>query len=116
MDTPLALDRATPADLDARREAEQRGNPFLVYRDDAEAQQIVPLDPASGSLTVGRRTEADISLPWDPEVSRLHAELECKAGEWLLCDDGFSQNGTFVNGLRIHGRRRLTNMFDILVL
>ena len=109
MDTPLALDRATPADLAARREAEQRGNPFLVYRDDAEAQQIVPLDPASGSLTVGRRTEADISLPWDPEVSRLHAELECKAGEWLLCDDGFSQNGTFVNGLRIHGRRRLAD-------
>ena len=50
-----------------------------------------------------------MSLPWDPEVSRLHAELEWKAGEWLLCDDGFSQNGTFVNGLRIHGRRRLAD-------
>ena len=46
-------------------------------------------------------------LSWDPEVSRLHAELEFKAGEWTLCDDGFSQNGTYVNGLRIHGRRRL---------
>jgi pSer/pThr/pTyr-binding forkhead associated (FHA) protein len=109
MDTPLALDRATPADLDARRAAEQRGMPFLVFRDDQGAQQIVMLDPAAGSMTLGRRKEADVSLPWDPEVSRLHAELECKAGEWLLCDDGFSQNGTFVNGLRIHGRRRLAD-------
>ena len=58
-------------------------------------------------MTVGRRLEADVPLAWDPEVSRLHAELECKAGEWTLCDDGFSQNGTYVNGLRIHGRRRL---------
>ena len=48
-------------------------------------------------------------MPWDPEVSRLHAELEYKAGEWTLCDDGFSQNGTYVNGLRIHGRRRLVD-------
>ena len=39
----------------------------------------------------------------------MHAELECKAGEWTLCDDGFTQNGTYVNGLRIHGRRRLVD-------
>jgi hypothetical protein len=109
MDTPLSLDRASRADLDARRVAERRGVPFLVFRDDTGAQQIVTLQPAAGSLTLGRRLEADVSVPWDPEVSRLHAELESKAGEWLLCDDGFSQNGTFVNGLRIHGRRRLAD-------
>src|SRR3712207_1310425 len=107
MDTPLALDLATPDDLEARREAERRGAPFLLLRDDQGAQQIVPLDERAGSVTVGRRPEADVPLPWDPEVSRLHAELEFKAGEWTLCDDGFSQNGTYVNGLRIHGRRRL---------
>jgi hypothetical protein len=109
MDTPLALDRATPNDLEARRAAEQHGVPFLVFRDDQARQQIVPLDPHAGPVTLGRRAEADVSLGWDPEVSRLHAELEPKAGEWLLCDDGFSQNGTFVNGLRIHGRRRLSD-------
>ena len=107
MDTPLALDLATPDDLDARREAEKRGDPFLLLRDDGGAQLIVELDDAAGSVTIGRRTEADVPLGWDPEVSRLHAELEFKAGEWTLCDDGFSQNGTYVNGLRIHGRRRL---------
>jgi pSer/pThr/pTyr-binding forkhead associated (FHA) protein len=109
MDTPLALDLASPDDLEARREAEQRGEPFLLLRDDRGVQRIVALEEAAGSITVGRRAEADVALAWDPEVSRLHAELEFKAGEWTLCDDGFSQNGTYVNGLRIHGRRRLTD-------
>jgi pSer/pThr/pTyr-binding forkhead associated (FHA) protein len=109
MDTPLALDLASPDDLEARRAAEKRGEPFLVLRDDQGAQRIVELDESAGSVTVGRRLEADVPLPWDPEVSRLHAELEFKAGEWTLCDDGFSQNGTYVNGLRVHGRRRLTD-------
>jgi FHA domain len=109
MDTPLALDLASPNDLDARRQAEQRGTPFLLLRDDQGAQRIIALEPRAGSMTVGRRLEADVPLPWDPEVSRLHAELEFKAGEWTLSDDGFSQNGTYVNGLRIHGRRRLVD-------
>jgi pSer/pThr/pTyr-binding forkhead associated (FHA) protein len=109
MDTPLALDLASPEDLDARREAEKRGEPFLLLRDDQGAQQIVQLDERAGSVTVGRRLEADVALAWDPEVSRLHAELQFKAGEWTLCDDGFSQNGTYVNELRIAGRRRLTD-------
>jgi len=109
MDTPLALDLATPADLAARRDAEQHGAPFLLLRDGDGAQRIVGLDECGDRLTVGRRPQADVALAWDPEVSRLHAELACKAGEWTLCDDGFSQNGTFVNGLRIHGRRRLVD-------
>jgi hypothetical protein len=109
VDTPLSLDLASPEDLEARREAEKQGAPFLVLRDDGGAQRIVSLDESAGSVTVGRRQEADVPLAWDPEVSRLHAELEFKAGEWTLCDDGFSQNGTYVNGLRLHGRRRLTD-------
>ena len=59
------------------------------------------------SVTVGRREEADVSLPWDPECSRLHAELQLRAGEWTVSDDGLSQNGTWVNELRLAGRRRL---------
>ena len=109
METPLALDLASPEDLEARREAESRGAPFLLLRDDRGAQLIVALDASRGSMTLGRRPEADVPLAWDPEVSRLHAELQFKAGEWTLTDDGFSQNGTFVNGLRVHGRRRLTD-------
>jgi len=60
-----------------------------------------------GTVTIGRSASADVSLPWDPEVSRLHAELALRAGEWTLSDDGLSQNGTWVNGMRLAGRRRL---------
>ena len=48
METPLALDLATPEDLEARRAAEQEGRPFLVMRDDDGAQRIVPLDDSAG--------------------------------------------------------------------
>jgi pSer/pThr/pTyr-binding forkhead associated (FHA) protein len=107
IETPLAISRASDADLEARRSAERRGTPFLVLRDDKGVQQIFELDESLGSLTVGRRFEANLSLPWDPEVSRLHAEFDYRAGEWTICDDGWSQNGTWVNGIRLHGRRRL---------
>lgn len=60
-----------------------------------------------GVVTLGRRPEADVCLPWDPGISRLHAELIHRAGEWMIADDGLSQNGTFVNGLPVEGRRRL---------
>jgi pSer/pThr/pTyr-binding forkhead associated (FHA) protein len=40
-------------------------------------------------------------------VSRLHAELVQMGADWVVCDDGLSHNGTFVNGERVRGRRRL---------
>ena len=45
--------------------------------------------------------------PWDSEVSRLHAQLEPVGRDWIVVDDGLSRNGTFVNGERVNGRRRL---------
>ena len=60
-----------------------------------------------GLVTLGRRPEADVCLPWDPGISRLHAELIERAGEWVIADDGLSQNGTYVNGLAVESRRRL---------
>ena len=107
MESPLALGHPTQEELEARWAAEQLGEPFLVYRDEEGRQRIFTL--AGRSVTVGRRHEADVSIPWDPELSRLHAELELRAGEWTICDDGFSQNGTWVNGLRLAGRRRLAD-------
>ncbi len=101
------LGTATQEELDARREAESRGEPFLIYRDEDGRQRLHVLGSERRSVTLGRRHEADVSVPWDPEMSRLHAELELHAGEWTICDDGFSQNGTWVNGLRLSGRRRL---------
>src|SRR3954454_23427725 len=97
----------TPEEKKARKAAELRGAPFLVYRDDKGKQKIVELDETAKALTVGRRFEADIALPWDREVSRLHAQFEFRAGEWTVDDDGWSQNGTFVNEMRLDGQRRL---------
>jgi hypothetical protein len=85
------------------------GVPFLAYRDGDGAEQVFALEPQRQSVTIGRRDEADVSLPWDPECSRLHAELELRAGEWTITDDGLSQNGTWVNELRLYGRRRLAD-------
>jgi pSer/pThr/pTyr-binding forkhead associated (FHA) protein len=103
------------AEHEARLAAERLRLPFLVYRDGDGRQRIHPLDRGRRSVTIGRRDEADISLPWDPECSRLHAELELRAGEWTISDDGLSQNGTWVNELRLIGRRRLSDGDDVRV-
>ena len=108
-DSPLVLGSQSPEELEERREAERRGVPFLLYRDGDGRQQIVVLEDVTRAITLGRRVQADVSLPWDPEASRLHAELQHRAGEWTITDDGLSQNGTWVNGLRLAGRRRLAD-------
>ena len=105
----MTLGNQTPEELEEHQAAVERGEPFLVFRDGDGRQRIYELKEPTDSVTVGRRFEADISLPWDPEASRLHAELSYRGGEWTICDDGWSQNGTWVNGLRLAGRRRLAD-------
>jgi pSer/pThr/pTyr-binding forkhead associated (FHA) protein len=104
--SPLQAHSATPAELRERIEAERRGRPFLVFRDGDGDQRLLDLTGME-RLSVGRGAGNELSLPWDTEVSRLHAELEAIAGEWTVSDDGLSRNGTFVNGSRISGRTRL---------
>jgi pSer/pThr/pTyr-binding forkhead associated (FHA) protein len=109
MESPVTLGSQTPEEQEERQSALDRGDPFLLFRDGDGRQRIVALSEPAEAITIGRRFEADISLPWDPEASRLHAELSYRAGEWTICDDGWSQNGTWVNGLRLAGRRRLAD-------
>ena len=104
--SPLQAHSATPAELRERIEAERRGRPFLVFRDGDGSQRLLDLAGLE-RLSVGRGAGNELSLPWDTEVSRLHAELEAIANEWTVSDDGLSRNGTFVNGNRISGRTRL---------
>jgi pSer/pThr/pTyr-binding forkhead associated (FHA) protein/DNA-binding CsgD family transcriptional regulator len=104
-DSPLAAHAASPAELQERLSAERAGAPLLVLRDGAGRQQLLRL--GGDRLSIGRGETNDVPLPWDTEVSRLHAELECIAGEWTIVDDGLSRNGTYVNGSRISGRARL---------
>jgi FHA domain/Bacterial regulatory proteins, luxR family len=99
---------ASPAELQEQLVAVRGGVPFLLYRDGDGRQRIVRLEGRE-HLTVGRDEDADISLNWDSQVSRLHAELECMGSRWTVADDGLSRNGSFVNGERVTGRRRLVD-------
>ncbi|HXF00525.1 MAG TPA: FHA domain-containing protein [Solirubrobacterales bacterium] len=105
--SPHAVPAETARELKARLEAERRGTPFLVYRDGEGTQLVRELDAELERLTVGRSQAADVSLAFDPEVSRVHAELERLGEDWTVADDGLSRNGSFVNGERVVGRRRL---------
>jgi hypothetical protein len=104
--SPLEPHVATPRELRSRIEAERRGSPFLVYRDGDGGQALVALDELD-RLTIGRRPGNEIALEWDSEVSRVHAALERVGTDWVVADDGLSRNGTWVNGERVTGRRRL---------
>ena len=104
-ESPLDLHVASPRELQERIAFERAGHAFLLLRDGADRQVIVDLDEGAPRLTIGRR--GDVRLDWDDEVSRVHAALERLGEEWLLSDDGLSRNGTWVNGERVTGRRRL---------
>jgi pSer/pThr/pTyr-binding forkhead associated (FHA) protein len=98
---------ASPREVKAHLDAARRGVPFLAYRGEDGALVTLELDGGVSPVTVGRRPDSDVALAWDAEVSRLHAELEAVGHSWVLVDDGLSRNGSYVNGARISGRRRL---------
>jgi pSer/pThr/pTyr-binding forkhead associated (FHA) protein len=97
------------SELKARIEAERTGRPFLLYRDGSDQQQLFSFEPGLTQASVGRRRSSDLVLDWDDQVSRLHAQFERVEEDWTVVDDGLSRNGTFINGERLNGRRRLTD-------
>ena len=88
-------------------EARRRGDPYLIYADARDRQRVLSLPDTWDRVTIGRGMGTDVALTWDPDVSRVHAELARLADDWTVVDDGLSRNGTFVNGERVEGRRRL---------
>jgi pSer/pThr/pTyr-binding forkhead associated (FHA) protein len=98
---------ATPAELAERLNADRDGRAYLIYRDSDGGQRLVVLDEAAERLTLGRSASADVPVAWDREVSRHHAIVEHSVDGWSVLDDGRALNGTFVNGERVRGRRRL---------
>ena len=101
------MPQQTPMELKEVIAAERTGYPFLVWRTDGGEQRLLLLDQANWRVTIGRDEAADVSLPWDAEVSRTHALLERVGRGWTVIDDGLSRNWSFVNGARVVGRRRL---------
>lgn len=102
---PLAWSDRTPAEFALMLAAERAGRPFVAYRDASGAMRLLELE--GERLAVGRDAGNQLVLQWDVEVSRIHALFEQLGGAWTVVDDQLSRNGTFVNGQRVSGRRRL---------
>jgi pSer/pThr/pTyr-binding forkhead associated (FHA) protein len=105
--SPLDPHDATATELAGRAGGAYPGAAFLVYEDGSGHQQVYPLEESASCIRIGRGSATDLWLAWDDQVSRLHAELERSGDDWVLADDGLSANGTFCNGERLAGRRRL---------
>jgi class 3 adenylate cyclase len=80
-----------------RLEAERRGGAFVMFHDADGRQHVVDLGETA---TIGRRTDRDVALTWDDEVSRRHAHITAIDDGWELADDE-SRNGTHLNGQRL---------------
>lgn len=93
-------------ELNEQAERSSGRAPFLVYLDGAGVERTSVLE-GDRTLTIGRGDEVDVCLDWDPSISLVHAEAMRIGPRWLIGDDGVSRNGTFVNGERLKGRRRL---------
>jgi FHA domain len=102
-------DAESASEMKARVEAEREGRSFVLYRDAHDSQRLFLFGPGLATATVGRQPPADLLLDWDDQVSRQHARFEWLDGALELVDDGLSRNGTFVNGERLSGRRRLSD-------
>ena len=98
-----------PRDRMRRAELERAGRPFLVALDPGGVQHLYELPDSAGVLVIGRATESDVLVDWDALVSRAHARLERRGGEWFVSDSG-SRNGTTLNGRRVTRDERLDDL------
>jgi pSer/pThr/pTyr-binding forkhead associated (FHA) protein len=107
MSTPQGPQAVTGSELKAQLDAERAGRPFLVWRDGDGVHHVGPVEGGRSELWIGRSRSAGLSLDWDESVSTLHARLAVIGDVCTLEDDGLSRNGSFVNGERVRGARRL---------
>jgi len=75
-------------------------------------EQIMPVDREV--VRIGRSSENDIILKNMPLASRRHAQVYPRRGSVFIEDLG-STNGTYVNGVRIHGPVVLNNSDKIFI-
>ena len=112
--SPLSPHVASAAELQQRIATEREGRPFVIYRHPEAGQRIAALG-AIAAVTIGRDADCTIRIDWDSRVSGLHAELSRLGSHWIVVDDGLSTNGTFLNGERVVGRRRLHDRDELAV-
>ncbi|MFY1827030.1 FHA domain-containing protein [Myxococcus fulvus] len=94
-------DRELSPKFDWGREYSNPGHPpaFLYVERGPGIGQLVPVQ--QGSLVLGRSSSSDLRLQ-HPSISRRHAQLLRTGDQFLLKDLG-SQNGTFLNRVRVTG-------------
>lgn len=69
----------------------------LVVTAGPQEGKIFPLQPYT--MTIGRRDTCDLVIN-DASVSRRHAQIAYRGGEYIITDLG-STNGVYVNGVRV---------------
>ena len=77
------------------------GAALVIRAGGGRVGESFPLE--DGRITIGRRPDSAVFLD-DVTVSREHATLVRRGGDWLL-DDAGSLNGTYVNRKRIDSHR-----------
>lgn len=83
----------------------QAGRLVVVASPSLEEGRAYALD--SVALTVGRGGQNDLPLRGDGFASAVHARVEPRDGGVWVSDAG-STNGTFLNGERLEGERKLS--------
>jgi hypothetical protein len=97
-------DRELPPRFDVREYAEARHLAVSLYVEKGPgAGQLMPLP--QGTLVIGRASACDLRLQ-HPSISRRHAQL-LRTGDRLVLKDLGSQNGTFVNRVKVDGDTEL---------
>ncbi|MEP7075310.1 MAG: FHA domain-containing protein [Acidobacteriota bacterium] len=72
------------------------------------------IDLAGGVVTTGRASDNSIAFPSDSNVSRYHAEIKERGGEYWLVDLG-SSNGTSLNSEKVERDQKLADG-DVIML
>ena len=89
----------TPIDID--EEVDKSGAALVIRSGGGRVGQSFPL--RGERMMIGRSPDAEIFLD-DVTVSRDHAVLVRRSGDWFLDDSG-SLNGTYVNRRRIESHK-----------
>ncbi len=84
--------------------ARELGRLVVVESEALEEGEVFTID--SSALTIGRGSDNDVPLGSDEYASGRHARFEPRRDGVYVADIG-STNGTYVNGIRLDGDRRL---------